>query len=233
MLFALAALGASVAIAGWEEVLPRSMGNGIYLDLFTSYERDELTTDFRGTDWNDLFFREKLTFFSNGFFYDPRFMQYQFSVAGALKQEDFSANYLPSDGWRNGTGYEYDIRAFFLPEHPYNLELYALRFQPLLRQLSSPQSSNIQTSWGGLFRYRDKPWFFSSRFNDTTTESGLVTSDVRQFTVDGEYFKRYPAGNQFSVNASFHPTHFSNSTGIDGDVSEYSVADWSTCRRRA
>jgi hypothetical protein len=199
------------------------MGNGIYLDLFSSLERDELTTNFRGSDWSDLFFREKLTFFSNGYFYDPRFLQYQFSVAGALKQENFSASYVPSADWRSGTGYEYDIRTFFLPEHPYNLELYALRFQPLLRQLASPQSGTFQTTWGGIFRYRDKPWFFGTRYNDTTTESGVVSSNVRQFSVDGEYFRRFEGGNQVSVNASFHPTRFSNTTGIDGEIQEYSL----------
>jgi hypothetical protein len=223
ILLVLAAWGCSAGFAAWEDVVPRSMGNGMYLDLFGSLERDELSTDFRSTDWTDLFFREKLTFFSNGYFYHPRFMQYQFSVAGALKQERFIASYFDADGWRNGTGYEYDIRTYLLPEHPYNLELYALRFQPLLRQLASPQSSSIQTSWGGLFRYRSKPWFFSSRYNDTSTESELVTADVRQFSLDGEYFWRFPAGNQFSVSASYHPTSFSNTTGIDGDTNEYSM----------
>jgi hypothetical protein len=223
ILSALALFGCTVASADWGDLLPRPFGNGAYLDLFASYEHDELTNDFRTSEWTDVFLREKLTFFSNGYFYHPRFLQYHFSLSGALKQEDFNASYPTSEGWQHGTGYEYDARMFLLPEHPYNLELFALRFQPLLQQQASTQSSSLQTSWGGLFRYRDKPWFFSTGYTDTTTESGVVSSNVVQFSAEGEYFRRFAEGNQFSLNAAYNPTHFSNNTGIDGDTEQYTL----------
>jgi len=233
ILIALALFGSAVALADWGDLLPRPFGNGAYFDLFTSYEHDELTSDFRSSEWTDVFLREKLTFFSDGYFYHPRFLQYHFSLSGALKQEDFTASYLSTEGWHHGTGYEYDARMFLLPEHPYNLELYALRFEPLLQQQASTQSNSVQTSWGGLFRYRDKPWFFSSRYNNATTDSGVISSNVTQFGVDGEYFRRFDGGNQFSLNAAYNPTHFSNNTGIDGDTREYTfggLVDLQTAR---
>jgi hypothetical protein len=236
ILIALALFGGTLALADWGDLIPRQFGNGAYLDLFASYEHDELTNDFRTSQWTDVFFREKLTFFSNGYFYHPRFLQYHFSVSGALKQENFNASYLSSEGWHHGTGYEYDARMFLLPEHPYNLELYALRFEPLLQQQASTQSSSVQSSWGGLFRYRDKPWFFSTSYNDTTTESGVVSSNVTQFSAQGEYFRRFAEGNQFSLNAGYNPTHFSNNTGIDGDALEYTfggLVDLQTARLTA
>ena len=90
-------------------------------------EEDELE-NFRGRlSWQDTFVREKLTLFWNGYVYHPRFLVYHLEVAGALKQEQFEASYLPPQDQRNGSGLEYDGRVVLLPAHSSNRELFARR----------------------------------------------------------------------------------------------------------
>ncbi len=221
ILLAAAGLACAPAFADWKNFLPSPFENGAYLDLFSSYEEDQNPSSPASFGWDDTFIREKVTLFSNGYFYHPRFLQYQASLSGALKQEDYHATFLETGGWRHGTGYEYDIKTFLLPEHPYNLQLYALRYEPLFKQQASTQRNDLQEAWGGLFRYRKKPWFFNARFNDNTNRSDVITSEVRSVGADGQYFRRFDGGNQFSINGAYNPSHFTNSAGLDGRMTEY------------
>ena len=87
MLVAGIGVASGVLVADASDFLPRPTRNGAYLDLFASHERDENAGGVRSFGWNDTFFKEKLTLYSSGFFYHPRFLQYQASIATALKQE--------------------------------------------------------------------------------------------------------------------------------------------------
>ena len=225
ILFTAVGLACPSALVGGTGFLPTPSDNGAYVEVFSSHEQDEQPSSVQQLEWSDTFIREKLTLYSNGYFYHPRFLQYRLLLSGALKQEDYSASYLPSSGWRHGSGYEYEARTIFLPEHPYNLELYALRYEPLFKEQAATQRDSIQTSWGGLFRYRKKPWFFSSRYNENTTRTGVVSSTVRRFGVDGEYYRRYESGNQFSLNAAYNPSRFTHSSGLEGDSTSYSIGN--------
>jgi hypothetical protein len=211
----------SCVFASGADFIPRPLKNGAFLEVFAAYEYDEYPNNFSSLAWSDTFLREKLTFYSDGYFYHPRFLQYHVSLSGALKQEDYEANYLEPQGWRHGTGLEYDTRFYFLPEHPYNLELFALQYQPLFKEQAATQRDSLQTSRGGLFRYRKKPVFFSTRLTDNTTQSGSYTTDVRRLGMDAQYFQRYAGGNQLSFNGAYNPSRFSNSLGLHGNSEEY------------
>src|SRR5262249_53310998 len=149
LIVAAAGLAGSPAAGAWSDAAPRATDNGAYLDLYGALEHDEQSNDFRSFSWTDTFFRERLTVYSNGFVYDPRFLLYQLSLSAALKQENFDASYLSNTGWQHGTGYEYDTRLIFLSEHPYNLELFALRYEPLFKEQAATHRDSLQTSWGG------------------------------------------------------------------------------------
>jgi len=221
ILLAALCLGGSPALADWSDFAPRPAHNGAYVDIFGSYEHDENPVGGSAFGWSDTFLREKLTLFSDGFIYHPRFLQYGLSLSGALKQEQYQASYLDSPARRNGTGYEYNGRVFLLPEHSSNLELFALRYEPLFKEQATTQRNSLQSNWGGLYRYRSKPWFFNTRYNDSTTESGGFSSNVKRFGVDGEYFRRFDSGNQFSLSGAYNPSRFSSSTDLRGNTSEY------------
>lgn len=217
----------SLAVADWTEFAPRPFENGAFLETFAAYEQDNNRTNgTRPQRWNDTFLREKLTLFSNGYSYHPRFVQYQFSVSGALRQEDYEAPNFGGGGWRYGTGLEYDLKLFVLPEHPYNLTLFAARYEPLFKEQAATQHNVVEDSRGVNFRYRKKPYFMHVGYLDDSVESAESSSDITRVTVDGQYFKRFTGGNELSFNGAFNPSWFNNSLGVEGDSTEYLAGNY-------
>ena len=220
ILCAVAGLGVSHSFADAADFLPRAWENGAFLELFGSYESDDNDRPNQPFGWHDTFLREKITLYSNGYFYHPRFLQYQAALAGALKQEDYGASYLESLGWTHDTGVEYDTRLLFLAEKPYNLELFALRYEPLLKEQASTQHDSVETSRGAFFQYRKKPWLFHSKYSLDSIDSGVVSTDITRLGVDGEYFKRYTNGNQLSFTGAYNPSQSETSQGLETDTTQ-------------
>lgn len=216
----LATLLTGKASADWHDFIPRPFENGAYLEFFGAHEFDDNRIENRGQSWTDIFFRERLTIFSNGYFYHPRFSQYQLSISGALKQEEFTATYIDTSQWNRRSGLEYDAKVFFLPEHPYNLELFALRREPLYKELSAAQRSSFESSRGVLFRYRKDPYFVHLKYIDDSIGSSLYTSTTHSFSADGQYFKRFENGRHFSVSGQVNPKKFS-ATNLEGSSNQY------------
>ncbi len=223
LILAAAAWGFARANAGWEDFAPRPFENGAYVEVFGAREIEDSNNAGRPVGWKDLFFRETVTFFSNGYFYHPRFLQYQFSIGGGLKQEQYRPTTGTELGWQHDGSLEYNARLFFLPEHAYHLELFALRYEPLYKEQASSQHGNVETSNGGHFRYKRKPFFLHAGIVDNTTSTSGTSSRVTRFNLDGEYFKQFGKANVFSVTGSFIPTRFNASLGLEGDSSQYSV----------
>ncbi len=226
-----AELVASCAVADWMDFAPRPLENGAFLDTYTSYERDKISSDRSSSRWTDTFLREKLTLFSDGYSYHPRFLQYRFSISGLLRQEDFESSVIETPGWRNDTGLEYDIRLFFLPEHAYNLNLYAARFEPLFKEQAAVQHGAIEETRGASFRYRKKPYFLHTGYGNEHIDSGLTSSDVTRFFLEGEYFKRFTGGNELSFTGAFNPSWFSATGGIDGSNFQYLFGNFVNLQR--
>ena len=233
MVFVAVACAPSFARADWRDFVPRPFENGAFLDTYSSYEHDNIHSGAAASSrWTDTFIREKLTLFSNGYSYHPRFVQYRFSISGALKQEDFDSSFSSnSSGWTNTTGLEYDMRLFFLPEHVYNATAYAARFEPLFKEQAASQHSSVETTQGVSFRYRKKPYFLHTGYGDDHIESGLTTSDIQRFFLDGEYFKRFTSGNEVSFTGAFNPSWFSATGGVNGSTYEYLLGNFLNLQR--
>jgi hypothetical protein len=216
-----AALAVSPALGAFSDFLPKPSVNGAYLDIFASREQDKTTGTGRQFEWSDTFLKEKLTVFSNGYFYHPRFLQFQLSFSGLLTQESYSALSAEPVSRRRGSGYEYDGKLLLLPQHPYNLEIYALRYEPLFKERSAAERDTIQTRRGAFFQYRKAPFSAHARYSTDLTDSAESSSKVTRAGVDGEYVKRFTGGKQFSLNASGSPMRFSNSYGLNGNSEEF------------
>lgn len=225
-----AVLAPALAMADWREFLPHPYENGAFVDSYTSYERDHQDNGGRSSRWEDIYFRQKLTLLSRGYAYHPRFVVYRFSISGAAREEHYDASGDDSTGWRADPGLEYDTSLLFLPEHAYNLEVYARRYEPLLKEQASTQHGSVDSRRGFDFRYRDKPYFAHAGFLDDSIDSGETTSYIDRFNLDGQYFKRFTQGNELSFNGTFIPAWFRNSEDLDGNSIEYSVGNFVNLR---
>lgn len=226
LLLAAAASTPSPAAAQWMQFLPHAYENGAFINAYSSFERDNMTGGEPADRWTDTFFREKLTLFSNGYSYHPRFLQYRFSLSGALKQENYEASGGGSTGWQEGTGLDYDFNLFFLPEHVYNLEAYARRFEPLFKEQAATQHSNVETQEGADFRYREKPYFMHAGYLNDSLETNGQSSDVNRINIDGQYFNRFSTGNEIGFNGVYAPEWFSNTQALNGNSAEYVLTNY-------
>ena len=206
--------------AGWTDFLPRTLDNGAYLEVQGLLEEEENRNAERSFRWSDTFVKEKLTLFSNGYVYHPRFLLYRAAVTGVLSQERYDTSLVPSKEWRPDDGFEYDFNLHLLPEHPYNLNLFARRYEPLFSERFAGRENSVATSQGADFRYRRKPYFLHARYSDDDLTNGELSSNVRRLGLNGEYFKQFEDGDHLSVTAAYNPSRFARSTGLDGTSRE-------------
>ena len=212
--------------------MPTPFENGAFLESFTSFERDHVSTE--GTQsarWTDTFLREKFTLFSDGYSYHPRFLQYHFSIGGLARQEDYESSFASSTGWQNALGLEYDAKLLFLPEHAYNLEVFARRYEPLYKEQAATQHNSVEETQGASFRYRQKPYFLHTGVVHDSITSDDISSDITRFSLDGQYFKRFVSGNEVSFNGAFNPSWFSSSQGLSGSSTEYLAGNFINLQR--
>lgn len=206
--------------ADWRLFLPHSFSSGAWLELFGSSERDETRYGERSFEWRDDFLKEKVTVFSDGWVYHPRFLQYRLSLTGALRQENYSTHAVAGAGWRNDDGLEYEARLYVLPEHAFQAQLFALRYEPLFKEQSATTHGNLATSRGADLRYRRKPLFLRARYSDDRLESDRSFSRVQGLVTEAEYFQRSRSGDELSLTASHNPARFSASSGLEGTSTE-------------
>ncbi len=139
-------------------------------DMEFGLSREEYNnkTNGRGIGTEDSTATERLRLGTVGYVYHPRFITFRLKGAWGLRQEDFDSE---SVGHRrtSGTTEEYDLRAWLLPEHPYNLELYTVRRNPLLAGRLQPGSNIVSYEKGATFRYLWMPWSFETGVNQVNT----------------------------------------------------------------
>ncbi len=221
----------SAARADWKEFIPRPLENGAFVDLFTAYERDNIKYGGRLESVDrHLRPREAHPVLGRLLLSSP-LSPYHFSIAGALKQEDYESSVIDTPGWSNDTGLEYDVRLLFLPEHVYNVTVYAAQYEPLYKEQVATQHNAVETTQGGAFRYRKKPYFLHTGYGHQNIDSGLSSSDVQHFFLDGQYFKRFTNGNELSFNGAFNPSWFTASGGVDGNTYQYLLGNMINLQR--
>ena len=130
--------------------------------------------------------REKLHLSAVGYIYHPRFLLLSTEFSGGLDQFSFERGNGASSRSINSLR-EYTVRAKFLPEHPYNLELFALRFQPVTSNRYGPDIHSITDEKGALFQYAWKPLFLNLDAVDSSSTSGASSSDSRAYRASGTY----------------------------------------------
>jgi hypothetical protein len=118
----------SIVCADLKSFIPVPYENGADFEVNASRETDNFKGGVGGVKTEDIFIKEKLRLFSDGYSYHPRFIQYHLMVATALKQENFNDSSAGS-AQTNAFGLEYDLKLYVLPEHPYRLTLFISRLE--------------------------------------------------------------------------------------------------------
>jgi hypothetical protein len=216
---------AAPAHADIRQFTPRIYDYSAELELNIDYQYTENTSDGRGLTTKDFFSREKLNFYLTGYSYHPRFIQYSLKLSTGLKQENYENDYV-SSGWNSGTSFEYNVRAILLPEHPYNLEVFASRLEPLVPHALSEQSSTVTYSKGAFFRYKLKPFFANMSYVDNSTETDQATYDSTAYHASGAYYKEYVGGDVLSITGAYDRRESSSGvSSFDATSESYSLAN--------
>lgn len=196
------------------------MENKAVLDAFYSREEDNLGGGPSPTRWADSFARERLTLYSYGYSFHPRFLRYRLALGGLLSQEKYRTQVFAPKGWSDRRGLEYDAAVTLLPEHPYNLRLFASRFEPIFKEHVATSHNRVGTIAGARFQYEQRPYFLRAGFVRDTTDLGEASSEVRRVQSEAKYFKELRNGDEVSFDASFNPVWTSSSTGLNGTCRE-------------
>ena len=159
------------ARAGWQDFVPTPYQEQPGAGCRGHLREDRNGPRGRRQAQSELFVKEKLTFVSDGFSYHPRFIQYHLLLAAALKQET-RARTASDTVSTNGSGFDYDLRLNLLPEHPYRLNLFTSRTEPLYKQYFSADAGAVTTRSGAAFNYRKKPYFLNLRYIDSSRDVG-------------------------------------------------------------
>lgn len=201
--------------ADYRQFIPRVSDYAGFLTVDASYEKQEDTTNGRGIKSKDIFFREMLQLNTVGYVYDPRFITFLVKLSGGVKQESFSIG-DSSESFKTLWANQYTFRMIVLPEHPYNLELFALRVEPLTRR-AFLQSHSVAYSKGAIFRYKKKPYFLNAHYIDNTSESPAGSYTTRKYGVLGTYYKEMGGEKYYSYSGSYDHTTSSYTAGGSTD----------------
>jgi hypothetical protein len=192
VLFCLSALVLIPSVAAADmQFMPRIIKSEAEAGIDMSYESNKNSvTGGGGLDTTDTFFAENITLSTTGFIYDPRFILFLAKVTGGSAQEMFKL--VPGNednSWHTYLLKEYEFRAVILPEHPYNLEIYAIRRNPFIHGRLSPGISLVTYDNGAIFKYKRMPYAATARYAMTTLESERSTTHNKTLNVSGGYFK--------------------------------------------
>jgi hypothetical protein len=182
---ALGVLTPEPAPAEERSFLPRLVTFDGELEAGMTHESYENQTDGRGLKTSDTMATERLRLGTRGFVYHPRFVTFRLMGALGLRQERFSSEIASQRS--SAVSEEYDLRAWILPEHPYNLEVYTSRRNPLLGGRITPGTDLVSQEKGVIGRYTRMPLFLEVGTNDVSTTGQYSYRSATSYA-SGSYF---------------------------------------------
>jgi hypothetical protein len=221
----------SRATADWRQFIPKITDYAGFLTVEGSYETHEDRVDVAGQKRSDLFFRQIVELAATGYVYHPRFIVYYAGISGGLKEEK-SSGLGQRTSWDVMNAEEYDFSALVLPEHPYNLELFTRRMEPLAKGQLSQQFTTVAYSSGAIFRYKKKPYFLNVHYlrNSTDYASGSYTTSKYGFL--GTYHKEIEkeGGNTYSFAVAYDHQD-SSASGFGSTTDDASLSNTISFRK--
>src|SRR3990172_6680487 len=196
--------------AALSSFVPKIYDYSAELEIDATYYTDENKSNGRGFKTTDFFSRERLNFYLTGYVYHSRFIQYSLKLSEGLKQRNYTNNTVTS-GWIPGIASGYDFTMIILPEHPYNLQLFARRYEPLSKQTLASQAPSVNYSKGAIFTYKKKPYFVTLSYVNNITEATQSTYTNTSYSANATYYKQYSDNRLLALSGSYNHRDFSSS----------------------
>jgi hypothetical protein len=178
------------------------------LEVNVANNNDEVSSGDRVSRSSNSYAAERLRLSTNGFVYHPRFIQFYFQGAGGLSQENSSSTFVGNYSYA-GHALEWEFRMKFLPEHPYNLELYTLSRTPLIQGRSSIVTRTTTYDKGAIFNYKLRPLSLNLSYEEIRLESMAASDETRIAQASAGYFISH-----FTANVGHSRSESSSSLGI-------------------
>lgn len=166
------------------DFIPKISGYKGALSIEMIHRVDETKTDGKGNEVSDTRISEKIRLSLGGFVYHPRFMLYRLNLSVGLGQSSFKSE-TEDTGWRLHAGHEFEFRTIILPYHPYNLELFASRREPLILGSLSKDTKTVIIDRGATFRYRKRPFNLTINYTFTDTETEDQKTENVRYSIRG------------------------------------------------
>jgi hypothetical protein len=179
----------SVSVAQEYTFAPQLVASEGVLELSVLSQSTENTQGNSKTTSTGTFFREALDLAADGYVYHPRFQIFMTKLSGVLSEGISSGS---TDGTSDSsrsttTSLNYELRTIFLPEHPYNLELFTLYRKDTEPVAFSQGQSGAVSESGAIFKYKQVPYFCTASYDDITLESTDNRTDTQTYRVMGSY----------------------------------------------
>ena len=171
-------------MAGAWDFAPRYKDYSGELVLKGMVDGRETATEDRSRSYQNINFQEFLHVNGIGFVYSPNLISLLSDISIGLQQESRETDDF---GYRtdNGMfGFRQDLMV--LPNHPYNLHLYAGRSDELVRGQADGTSRALIYEWGARAKYLQRPW--QTMLNYTHFESESTWNSITDTTGANLYY---------------------------------------------
>ena len=180
------------------------------LDLDMIYEIDQNKSKDYTYKYTDTAFRQQLDLKTGGFIYHPRFISFMADGAFGI-QEERNKQHDTGYEWDITSVEEYEVRGILLPKHPYNLELFTRRDQPLMTSRYMGTLQPVITQSGAYLRYKKRPWSAAASYVRDHSKSQYYTLDNSTYRFDSGYFTQL-----LSLDGSYQ--HSDSDTSQNSDM---------------
>ena len=157
------------AMAGAWEFVPHYTDYSGEMVLRGMMDGRETGTENHSSSNQNINFQEFLHVNGGGFIYSPNLISLLSDISIGLQQESRETDDLSSKQDNGMFGFHQDLMV--LPNHPYNLHLYAGRAEELVWGQAGETSRALNTDWGAQANYTKSPWQTTLNYTHFETAS--------------------------------------------------------------
>jgi hypothetical protein len=190
-----------------------------YLEIGMESQTTENTQNGTGSKSSSTALHEGIILAADGYVYHPRFLIFLTKLSGALNQSSDTGSFRTTLGSARASE-SHELRAIFLPEHPYNLELFTRHQQAASTGTFLRVPKGTLDEQGAIFSYKNRPVIFHSSYVTTRLESNQLITNSDTYRVNGSY-----AGSVMTDSAAYSHTDSTSSSAVHTTREDYTFGN--------